>query len=237
MNLSKRGEGAMNTTRSVVRARSTDRARNIYSATVAENLRLSDRELLDLIEGRPDTHSGAVERARVEMALSEYDRAVDALASGVTPIIAGVELATRSVTNAVQQAIERASEVALGGAPVHSVVNALNVTLIGAGAAPVAIERATTTALLKALVFARNGKTNPFELFVLKLTGSDLGDRPANPPNRAERARAVEEAFASWALEGLSPDERDLTDARNYVDGLATGSDLVARLKAEYGVK
>lgn len=104
----------MNATRSIRRARLTDRSRNIYSATVAENPRLSDQELLGLIEGRVDGRPGADERTSIEEALTEYDRAIDALASGVTPVIAGIELVTRSMNDVLQQAIERAPAVAVG---------------------------------------------------------------------------------------------------------------------------
>lgn len=114
-------------------------------------------------------------------------------------------------------------------------VNALNITLIGAGSAPVAIQRGD--ALLLVTELAHRGATEPFELLVRRLKDSETGGAAAPRSDKTERTRIVEEAFASWALEGLLPDDQDRLDAADYVEGRASGGDLVARLKVEYGVK
>lgn len=51
----------------------------------------------------------------------------------------------------------------------------------------------------------------------------------------AERRSTVLETIASWALEGMTPTERDLDEIRAYVSGEFDEEVMIARAKAEFG--
>lgn len=222
----------MTATQNIRRAQAQDRVRNIFSATVAEVPSLNDAQLTALIQGQPIPGSPAREETSVKSAADEYDRALRALTAGMAPLVAGIELAVRPMTDAMQQAVERATEVALKGAAVHSVINALNIVLIASDVAPVSVQRSFSASLLRATDFARNGLTEPLAVLVRQLVSQKV-----DAAEVAARTRLVEETFASWALEDMVPDARDRADARDYIEGKTTPSELIARLKAEYGAQ
>lgn len=213
-------------------ARSRDRTRNIYSATVAETPSYDDGELRAVIEGATVAGKPARETRDLTTALSEYDRAIDSLLRGVSPVFSGLEIAIQTTSDVVQRSIDIAMQVARIGAPVHSVVNALNTSFIAAGETPLWITRAATAEMLKAMASAREGIAGPLNTFLERMWSGR-----SNPNiGETERRRRVDETFASWALEGMHPDERDHADADAYVGGNVTPDELIARLKAEYGV-
>lgn len=128
--------------RSVQQARGRDRIANIFSATVAETPSFDDVELWTLIDGTPVDGKPNSEKTHVARAKREYDVAVDALSKGLSPLIAGLPVrGSEARTDAFLDACDVASRVAMTGAPVHSVINALNLTLIASGELPVSVPR------------------------------------------------------------------------------------------------
>lgn len=146
------------------RARNRDRISNIYSATVAETPSFDDVELWTLIEGARVGGKPRNEETNVVRAKREYDAALSALSQGLSPLIAGVPVkAVESAVDSFLEACDAATRVARRGAPVHSVINALNFTLVAFGEVPVHVHRAATNALKESVKLAANGSSDALQ--------------------------------------------------------------------------
>lgn len=147
--------------RSIQRARGRDRIANIFSATAAETPSFDDVELWTLIDGAPVDGKPNSEKTHVARAKREYDVAVDALSKGLAPLIAGVPvISSEANTDAFLDACDVATRVPMTGAPVHSVINALNLTLIASGELPVSVPRVAANALRESIRLANGGSTD-----------------------------------------------------------------------------
>lgn len=208
-----------------------DRGRDVYSATIAEVSSASDEEIRSLIDGTITGEANSRDAQTVREASREYDQLIRDIQAGITPLLKGIALSVAPISDVLGAAADNAARIAMRGAPVHSIVNAANITLIAAGRSPVEIQRALVSRLLDASASARNGATAP----LAELLQSLVADSIQAP--LVDRVRAVREAWASLALEGLQPDSRDDEASQEYIDGKVTASELVARLKAEYGAQ
>lgn len=55
-----------------------------------------------------------------------------------------------------------------------------------------------------------------------------------NESTPGSRRETLTEAFASWALEGMYPDEQDLRYARAYIDGEMTLDEIIKDVKKQH---
>jgi len=152
------------------RAQNRDRISNIFSATIAETPSFDDVELWTLIEGAPIGGRARDEEVKVTRARLEYDNALNSLSKGLSPMIAGVPVRSAyPSSDAFVEACDAAARVARSGAPIHSVVNALNLTLVASGAAPVHVRRPAARALKASVERAHYGSSDDLQKTLRKL--------------------------------------------------------------------
>ncbi len=149
-------------------ARFRDRVGNIFTACVAEAPSYSDAELWTLIEGVAIGGKPTKEQRSVSKARKEYDEAVDALVLERVPHVGGVNVRVIG-HDPVSKAVDIATQVAQRGTAIHSVINALNVALIGASLSPIRLTRAGVPAMLEAIDQARHGRRAGLQLAAEKL--------------------------------------------------------------------